>query len=540
MLRAFLRIRIPRFSINAEQKNAWRNRNMTIDRVLQTLDMKKRRGETRQQVARRLEKAKQITRSELQEWLFVVNADTYYRSHKWLHVQRRFDDPRKLVDFLRNRGEDTEVSLSYLTQALWTGGKIPEHKLQEFQFIAGAADYYDRNEWMHKAPSFTDPLKAIQYLSRLDRRQKSLTYLIGALWTGGKIPEHRLKKFQFIAGAAEYYGRHEWLHVQRTFTEPLQMIRYLRANKPASENVSLSYLTQALWTGSKIPLGKEQAFMRVAAARDYYDRNEWMHKAPSFTDPLKAIQYLSRLDIKKKSKNKSTAYLVTALLTGGKIPEHRQEEFRRAAGAAEYYDRHEWLHIQRTFTEPLQMIRYLRANKPASENVSLSYLTQALWTRSKIPKKKLQEYLRCATAADYYDKHDWLHVSEMFSDAFEMVRFFLKNKPKSAAVSLSYLTQALWTGSKIPKKKLTRFQYVAGAADYALVKKELIREELRKARRKVTVAPHVSGHRWQLFQHVDRRRFRKRNRPTEAVSEAYLWRIIDSALKLYGHELGYR
>ena len=44
------------------------------------------------------------------------------------------------MGFLRKNRKD-ESSLGYLAQALWTAGKIPNDKLQGFQFTAAAADY---------------------------------------------------------------------------------------------------------------------------------------------------------------------------------------------------------------------------------------------------------------------------------------------------------------------------------------------------------------------------------------------------------------
>jgi len=157
-------------------------------------------------------------------------------------------------------------SHNQLVARLKNNGEIPKGKLQDFQRSAAAAEYYEKNKWMQVQEQFTDPMEMIEFLRENKPDENSLSYLTLALWTGGKIPGDKLKNFQFTAGAAEYYEKNRWMQVQEQFTDPLEMIDFIRKNK--QDDNSLSYLTQALWAGGKIPKDKQQWFQRTAAAAD--------------------------------------------------------------------------------------------------------------------------------------------------------------------------------------------------------------------------------------------------------------------------------
>src|SRR3989338_84135 len=95
--------------------------------------------------------------------------------------------------------------------------------------------------------------------------------------------------------------------------------------------------------------------------------------------------------------------LVTRLKNSGKIPNDKLQDYQRTAGAADYYDRNAWMHVENAFTDTLQMVSFLREKR--TDDSSLSYLALSLWTAGKIPNDKLQDYQRTAGAADYYDRN---------------------------------------------------------------------------------------------------------------------------------------
>jgi hypothetical protein len=179
---------------------------------------------------------------------FYKSAERYLRRNKLLQSAPSFTEPLAAINWLRkNKARLDNNSLSYLIRCLWIGGKIPKNKLH-WQFLAAAADYYDKSKLLQSEPSFKKPLEAINWLrknkARLDN--KSLDYLISCLWTGGKIPGHKLKKWEFMAAAAEYALKNERLIKEeirlarekldrktkkRIRERPLRIIRYIDRGK---------------------------------------------------------------------------------------------------------------------------------------------------------------------------------------------------------------------------------------------------------------------------------------------------------------------
>lgn len=124
-------------------------------------------------------------------------ASVYYDKNSWLHVEKSFTHPWDMIDFLvENKPE--KPGLSFLTQALWLGGKIPKDKLEYFQRSAGAADYYYKNPWLHTEHQFADPYDVVQFLRKNRRGKKRLDYLATALWAGGRIPWDKEEEFRLV------------------------------------------------------------------------------------------------------------------------------------------------------------------------------------------------------------------------------------------------------------------------------------------------------------------------------------------------------
>ncbi len=71
---------------------------------------------------------------------FTLNAADYYDSHPEVHYEGVFKDALDAIRFLKEHRKD-DSSLSYLMLAEWTAGRVPEDKLMNWQLSAGAADY---------------------------------------------------------------------------------------------------------------------------------------------------------------------------------------------------------------------------------------------------------------------------------------------------------------------------------------------------------------------------------------------------------------
>ncbi|HQT45250.1 MAG TPA: hypothetical protein PLO51_04680, partial [Candidatus Micrarchaeota archaeon] len=177
----------------------------------------------------------------------------------------------KAIEYLREyNGKSAEKnSLGYLMRALWTGGKIPGEKQEEFQRTAGAADYFEKN--LQNAPKFTNSLKAIEYLREHNGKsaeKNSLGYLMLALWTGKRIPKDKLMNWQMDAGAADYFEKN--LQNAPEFESSLEAIDWIREYKQQNSDASsLGYLMLALWTGKRIPKDKLMTWGMDAGAADY-------------------------------------------------------------------------------------------------------------------------------------------------------------------------------------------------------------------------------------------------------------------------------
>ncbi|MBR9699810.1 hypothetical protein GOV09_05110 [Candidatus Woesearchaeota archaeon] len=265
------------------------------------------------------------------------------------------------------------------------------------------------------------------------------------------------------------------------------------------------------------------------------------------------------------------------------------------ASAADALEKHSWLNPDDAFEDPISMIGYLREHREDSMNLGI--LTRALWIAGSIPHDQLEEFIRSAGAADYYEQNSWLHTDEIFDDTFEMIEFLREKKPDSLSysylaralwtagkvplkkqnsfqraaaaadyfartpslhvrqqfkhpedvvlflygqkndLSMSYRAQALWAGGKVPRKRLFYFMKEAAAADFALKYQDELTRQIRAAKEEVTLP---KTHYWyipHLRSHMDRTVLKSRIQPDKPISEDYFHTVVKYAIILYAHEI---
>jgi len=296
-----------------------------------------------------------------------------------------------------------------------------------------------------------------------------------------------------------------------------------------TQGESKTQLVKRLKNSGEILESKLQTYRRIASAADYYESNEWMHINRQFTNSLEMIGFFRE----NKTDDNSLSYLTQALWAGGKIPEDKIKEFKLIADAADYYESNEWMHINRQFTNPLEMIEFFREKR--TDKNSLSYLTDALWTGGKIPENQLKKFLFIAGAADYYENNEWMHIEKQFTNPLEMIKFLRENKTDGN--SLNYLTQALWTGGKIPEDKQKSYKLISSSADYALARRDMIEKQIIHANAVVSIPTTSRRYIGKLMENMDKTLFTYRNNPSKVISKRYLRCVVKYAIELYGSDI---
>ncbi|KYK25607.1 hypothetical protein AYK26_05705 [Euryarchaeota archaeon SM23-78] len=158
------------------------------------------------------------------------------------------------------------------------------------------------------------------------------------------------------------------------------------------------------------------------SAEEYYKNNEWLHRAPEFTD------YHNALDV----------------------------------------------------------LKWIDENKPERAVHSRVFYVIALYKGSKIENKELYHFfVNVASGKSWAEKHsDLIKQAPVFITTQEMVAWLVKQRTireELRSVNLAYPVLALYAEKKVkPTSTPKGLQFVAGAANYAITQKKDVKENMEK------------------------------------------------------------
>jgi hypothetical protein len=157
------------------------------------------------------------------------------------------------------------------------------------------------------------------------------------------------------------------------------------------------------------------------------------------------------------------------------------------AGAHDYYfSRHgRWLRRFKNvgFNSGVDLVNCLVGNKPANEDIGLSYYVTALSFGNRSVRTKLKDFNMTAGVYEPYagKRGDWLKKAENidFENPIGLIKWLITNKPKNENNALRTLVLALSFRNNSVKEKLEQFQRSAAAYTYIL-KKDAARKDLNR------------------------------------------------------------
>ncbi len=232
-----------------------------------------------------IENGKPITRSRLSTYTRYASSYEMLQKIPSLKDLENTSNPIETIRTARELKKNEKMkglSIEYIVSGLWVAKKITdqnrkvlsEKKIETFIRLSGAADYYDRHREIQTDETFEDPIEIIDFLRGRRRDDVSLSYLVTALWTAGKITKNDkpidirgLKRYCILASASDFFDNDKVLQSAGFFNSPKEAIDYLRKNM--SGEVSITYLVGSLWTARKIPLDSLREFQLMAGAAEY-------------------------------------------------------------------------------------------------------------------------------------------------------------------------------------------------------------------------------------------------------------------------------
>jgi len=413
-----------------------------------------------------------------------ADAMRYLDEHEWIRKAPEFGSAREAIEWMRaNQPAKEERTLGTLMISLWFGGKISADKLSEWQWEAGAAEYFYANKWMQEAPVFEDVNSTIAWIGK-NRKNKNrgLTTLMSSMRYGMKIPEDEAEKFQRHAGAADYFKKSKWIQNAPKFIDVKKAIAWLRENAPETEKKSLDVLMRSMWHGKKIPKNKCEEFCRNASALEYFDRNGWMHGAPKFTEIKKLLAWLK--ENKPETETNSSSNMILALYHGNKVPEDKLMMLTISANAAEYFEKNEWMQKAPEFYELEKIVVWLKENRPI-EKTLFSMEIPGGHDKWDGRVKRIVNGRKYEFMVEKEEIAALIDGEPVTTSGFVIEKNGAALDVRKEMKSLSYLTLALWHGDKMPKKKLMNWQMRAGCAEYAIKNKEQFVDEIANAAKRV-------------------------------------------------------
>lgn len=357
--------------------------------------------------------------------ILLWQANRYYASREgsWLHKAGKIDfkGPQEAIKWITAHKPKAESSpLRQLVTSLSYGNKSVRKQLETLEIAANAHEYFwgAKGDWLRQGQSirFNDPMELIGWLycNRPDAETDSLSFLTTALGCGNRTVRTRLEAFKRTAGEYEYYVSNKGAWLQQAdniaFKSPIELVRWLVANKPENETNSLSYLTQCLGTRNAV-VGKHlKSCVMYAGACDYYFSKEgkWLRRAESheFKTPIGLINWIQKH--RPKGETNSIAYLIQCLGTVNKSVQANMRNWVTNAGAYEYYHGQAGKWLKRAgsieFKTFIEVVSWLLANKPQNETNGLGYLVQCLGFGNPSVEKHSYYWTVQAGAYDYIQR----------------------------------------------------------------------------------------------------------------------------------------
>ena len=491
-------------------------------------------------------------------------------------------DPVELINWLADKrkaiarecGPAKDFSLTYLTQALTANGIIPDQ--QVFQRLASARNLYDHSLTLQGIPAdvLAQPIGIITWLHQnrtaiaaeaSSQGTLSLGTLVLALESTGRISGKQ--KLHRLAGARDLYDRAPTLQglPAAVLEQPIKLIDWLHQNQAAiaaeasaKDTLALATLVNALQSAGRIP--DEQTFVRLAGARDLYDRSPTLQSIPAETlkTPLKLIDWLhqKRTLITAEASTNGTlalATLIGALQSAGRIS--YKQTFNLLASSRDLYDRSRTLQAipPEVLDEPIKVIDWLHQKRAiitaeASTNgaLALATLIGALQSAGKISAE--QKFYRLGSGKDLYAATPGLKEGkDIFRTIDEVIIFIdrrrahlFRRDKKAGQLSYAHILCALEAGGRIEAKINMRIlRYEAAAADYARRREADIRARIAFAvKNDLTgnaraIADPAADRGW--AKHIDLSGFLS-VRGGKPLSRSYINTILKWAQRLYGAE----
>lgn len=227
------------------------------------------------------------------------------------------------------------------------------------------------------------------------------------------------------------------------------------------------------------------------SAKKYYNsrRGFWLHEAYNirFTSPYFLTNWVT--EHKPKEERNSTGYLAQCLSYGNRSVKEHLMSFMMFAGARDYYfsSHGRWLRRFKNvnFNNGVDLVNCLVGNKPANEDIGLSYYVTALSFGNRAIRDRLKDFNMVAGVYEPYagKKGNWLKRAEKINfkgPAKPLIKWLIIHKPKKENNSLRTQVLALSFRNKSVREKLEHFQRAAAAYTYIL-KNDAARKNLNKA-----------------------------------------------------------
>lgn len=411
-------------------------------------------------------------------------------------------------------------SLSTLVLALRAGGRLPKRGVRQFLSWALGRDMYDHSPILQGRVLPRDlksPKRLLEKLSalrpriveeqsrRIGRPSKisTLYTLVIALAAGERLNQ-RVRVYISAAKAKDLYDRCPLLHdiPPHDFETPERLIERLIRLRPAiaesmGRNYSLSALMRAAGASGQIP-GDAVPYEVLASGRELYNRSPLLQNFSA--EGLSSAEVVQKLvdlrplltqeqkgEGRKKDGDYSLAFLICALVAGGKIGKESWHVCMRMASAHDLYDRSPLLQNLggEDIKSPGKLVAKLVALRPAIveeqrrvrrvdggrlKTYALNTLIGALQMGGRLKESGLQRCYRLAGARDLYDSSPLLQgiSEEDLSDpqrlvsALVMLRAAIAKEQQRESYALGTLTGALEAGGRLPQNRQIYSRLAAG------------------------------------------------------------------------------
>lgn len=365
-----------------------------------------------------------IPGNKKQNIIMLAGSYDLYEQILWLYKAPILKSAEEAAKYLiEQQGADRKLSLSYLMQCLWIGGKIPPDRLQDFQMKAGAADYALRFKGIISR-EFVRAFKQLESFSERRFRKMINRRIFVAQDGSGKILS-RAHTNRIIVMAMELYGRD------------------LLADLAAGEEPDMPDIEKNIIVQKSSPA----------------QRQAWAASFPLLTEPFDIAIWINEHPLEGCSRKQALAELVYF----GKVAQAQGRAISSIQVCFDLLAEHSFLKQAPFFEEPLELLSWLKGKQP--EGIKMTALTVAMILAGKISKDKYVQLQWLATAFNRLTEFPWVMAAPKFNNIRDLL-VWIENEPevKTFPHSLGFLGSMLLAAGRI---KSNRYSYFLGAYEFA-------------------------------------------------------------------------